>query len=276
MKKIMFAAAVAAAGLAFGIESANTVGYLSSSNPAPKSYVMVANSFQDCGETSLDLNRITTTATAGAYDTASASAPMLKIWDPAAGNGIGAYYSYFYITDAYDEKTDDDVIAWADKNGDCVANINLPLGSALWYICQAETGKAVTFSGEVSPEDDLTVSATTVGYTMVANPFPVATDLNKVQWFGVDGVTPLSPATYDTMTTSAPTIKVWDAAAGNGIGAYLTYYYISDAYDEAEDDDVTAWADKNGDVATDIIPAGQGFWLILPTGHTGVKATFTK
>ena len=27
MKKVMFAAAVAAAGLAFGIESANTVGY---------------------------------------------------------------------------------------------------------------------------------------------------------------------------------------------------------------------------------------------------------
>ena len=36
MKKIMFAAAVAAAGLAFGIESANTVGYTTKTIPAGK------------------------------------------------------------------------------------------------------------------------------------------------------------------------------------------------------------------------------------------------
>ncbi len=276
MKKMMFAFAAAAAIGAFAIESANVVGYTQTSNPAPKSYVMVANSFQDVGGTTLDLNKIATEATAGAYDTASSSAPMLKIWDPTAGNGIGAYYTYYLITDAYDEDTDDEVTAWADRNGDCAKDVTLPLGSALWYICQTETGKSVTMSGEVSPASDLTISATTPGYTMVANPFPQATDLNTVEWYAADGKTPLAPATYDTQSTAAPTIKVWDAAAGNGIGAYLTYYYISDAYDEDNDEEVTAWADRNGDVADISIPAGQGFWLILPSGHTGVKATFTK
>ena len=91
MKKLMFTAAVAAAMGAFALESANVVGYTASSNPALKSYVMVANSFKDVGETSLDLNKITTDATPATYKTRAASAPLLKIWDPTAGGGIGNY-----------------------------------------------------------------------------------------------------------------------------------------------------------------------------------------
>ena len=201
---------------------------------------------------------------------------MLKIWDPTAGNGAGNYVTYYYLTDAYDEANDEEITAWADENGDIVSGVTLPLGSAMWYICQVETGKDVTLSGEVSPEDDLTVSATTAGYTMIANPFPLATPINSVGWYGSDGTTPLAPASYSTRTTAAPQIKVWDPTAGNGAGNYSTYYFISDAYDEPADEEITAWADENGDLTTDTIPVGRGFWLILPSGHAGVKATFTK
>ena len=87
--------------------------------------------------------------------------------------------------------------------------------------------------------------------------------------------TSATPNDYDHMASSAPQILVWDPTAGNNIGAYYTYYYITDAYDGVNY--VTAWADGNGDVVTGVIaPAGQGFWLFLPSGYAGAKATFTK
>ena len=279
MKKLMFTAAVAAAGLAFGIESANTVGNAASSNPALKSYVMVANSFQDVGETSLDLHKIVTDATPATYKTRAASAPLLKIWDPTAGNGIGGYTTYYYIDDCEDpEDEDEEITAWATNKGEYPENVTLPLGSAMWYICQVETGKNVTLAGEISGESDLTVSATTAGYTMLANPFPVATDINTVTWKAADGVSALAPATYKTRTTAAPQIKVWDPTAGNGIGGYTTYYYIDDCEDpEDEDEEITAWSTNKGEYPEGAsVQAGQGFWLILPSGYTGAKATFTS
>ena len=277
MKKVMFAAALAAGMVAFGdgVES-GIVGYISQGNPALKSYVMVANSLQDPGSTTLDLNKVTTDATPCAYAARTSSAPTLKIWDPTAGNGAGNYSTFYYITDAYDEENDEEITAWANRNGDIISGISLPLGSALWYICQVEVNKNVTLAGEVSSDSDITVSASTPGYTMLSNPFPVAADLNKINWFAADGQTPLAPATYATRTTAAPTIKVWDPTAGNGAGNYITYYYINDAYDEENDEEITAWANRNGDFCEVSVAVGQGFWLILPAGHAGAKATFVN
>ena len=278
MKKVMFAAAVAAAGLAFGIESANTVGFMTQGNPALKSYVMVANSFQDVGQTSLDINKIATTATPATYKTRVASAPLLKIWDPTYGNGAGAYTTYYYIDDCEDpEDEDEEITAWATNRGEYPENVTLPLGSAMWYICQTEVNKDVTLSGEISGEDDITISATTAGYTMIANPFPVATDINKLTWYAADGTSALAPATYKTRTTAAPQIKVWDPTYGNGAGAYTTYYYINDCEDpEDEDEEITAWATNRGEYPTMTVAAGQGFWLILPSTYTGAKVKFTS
>jgi len=269
MKKLMFAAAVAAAGGLMAIESANVVGYASSSNPAAKSYVMVASSFQDVGQTSLDLNKIATTATPATYSTRVASAPLLKIWDPVKEG----YTTYYYIDDCEDpEDEDEEITAWATGKGEYPENVTLPLGSALWFISQVEANKTVTMSGEISSEDDITLSASTAGYTMFANPFPVATDLNTITWKAADGTSALTPATYKTRT-SAPQIKVWDPA----IEGYTTYYYISDCEDpEDEDEEITAWATAKGEYPSTPIAAGQGFWLVLPSGYAGAKAKFTS
>ena len=48
MKKVMFAAAVAAAGLAFGIESANTVGYATVPSISDGQYVALGVQFENC------------------------------------------------------------------------------------------------------------------------------------------------------------------------------------------------------------------------------------
>ena len=70
----------------------------------------------------------------------------------------------------------------------------------------------------------------------------------------------LTAGSYDTMNTDAPCIMIYD-----GVGGYNYYYYISDAYD-SNGDEVTAWADTNGD-ETDVTPMlGTGFWLNVPNG----------
>ena len=69
----------------------------------------------------------------------------------------------------------------------------------------------------------------------------------------------LSAGVYDTMTTEAPCIMIY-----NGVG-YDYYFYISDAFD-AEGNEVTAWADPNGDVIDDSKSLGTGFWLRIPEG----------
>lgn len=231
---------------------------------------MVANSFQDVGETTLDLNKIATTATPATYKTRVASAPLFKIWNPVSGT----YTTYYYIDDCEDpEDEDEEITAWATATGEYPENVTLPLGSSMWYICQTEANKSVTFSGEISGEDDITVPATTSGYTMIANPFPVPTDLNKITWYAADGTTALAPATYKTRTTAAPQIKVWNPASG----IYTTYYYINDCEDpEDEDEEITAWSTGTGEYPTTTIAAGQGFWLILPSGYAGAKMKFTS
>ena len=56
MKKLMFAAAVAAAGLAFGIESANTVGYTTTT--AREGYTLFVPAFDNIGSEGLDIQKI--------------------------------------------------------------------------------------------------------------------------------------------------------------------------------------------------------------------------
>ena len=65
----------------------------------------------------------------------------------------------------------------------------------------------------------------------------------------------LTAGVYDTMTTDAPCIMIY-----NGVG-YDYYFYISDAYD-SDGNEVTGWADPNGDIVTsDVAEPGVGFWL---------------
>ena len=64
----------------------------------------------------------------------------------------------------------------------------------------------------------------------------------------------LTAGSFSTMTTDAPEIMFY-----NGVG-YDHYYYITDAYD-AGGNEVTAWADSNGDASTGAIAiCGQAFW----------------
>ena len=235
------------------MESANTVGYSTQDVTGGKLYC-VGWQFGDVGASGdvASIAKLATSGiTAGVYDTMATDAPCMMFY-----NGVGYDY-YYYISDAYDAGGNE-VTAWSDPGGD-EAVAQKALGTGCWL--RIPDGKAtagsITASGEVSEADTSTISIAN-GLTLACNPFPVALNMSKVTTSG------LTAGAYDTMSTDAPCIMVY-----NGVG-YNYYYYISDAYD-AGGNEVTAWADPGGDALTgDIAAAGEAFWV-----RSGSASTLT-
>ena len=255
MKKLMFAAAVAAGLVAFGegIESANTVGYTTKTLSANSWFIANAQ-FETTGSTAATTtlnDLLATSATAGEYDTMEANAPQLQVL-----NSVGGYDLYYYISDAYDAGGNT-VEGWADGGGD-LASFDLGIGIGFWY--KAVSAATLTFSGQINDSSTFTTSVTANQFKIIGNPFPIALDLTKM-------TTSLTPGEYDTMEANAPQLQVL-----NALGGYDLYYYISDAYD-AGGNPTTGWSDGGGDLVTSPIEVGAGFWIKAPANGT---VTFTK
>ena len=110
-------------------------------------------------------------------------------------------------------------------------------------------------------------SASIVGYanskTITANTFSLGT--TPFAAVGKDVVdvqnmmtTTAAPSTYSKRNLEAPMLQVWDGAG------YKYYYYLTDAYVEETDDEVTGWANTAGDYATASIAPGTGYWYKTP------------
>ena len=258
MKKLMFAAAVAAAGGLMAIESANVVGYNTQSIQGGKMNC-VSFQFADLtasGDLASLANLSTSGLTPGVYNTMETDAPCIMIYD-----GAGGYNYYYYISDAYDAGGNE-VTAWANFSGD-VADDTVTLGTGFWLRIPAgscSTG-TLTDAGGVSMADTATIGIAN-GLTLAGNPFPMGFDFSKVTTTGI------TPGAYNTMETDAPCIMIYD-----GAGGYNYYYYISDAYD-AGGNEVTGWANFSGDEETGTVAgAGTGFWV---RSSTAGSLTFAK
>ena len=213
--------------------------------------------FQDVGATdgAASIAKLTSTGLkAGSYDTMNKEAPSIQIY-----NGR-AYDFYFYISDAYDADGNE-VTAWADTNGD-ETDVAEFVGTGFWLKVpegSCSTGTLIQ-SGEVKNTNVATINIA-AGLTLAGNPFPTPFDMSKVITEG------LEPGIYDTMNKEAPSIQIYNGRA------YDFYFYISDAYD-ADGNEVTAWADTNGDAITGVIAqTGEAFWVKSTTEGT---LTFTK
>ena len=139
MKKLMFAAAVAAGLVAFGdgIESANTVGY-SSTAVAANTWYMAGVQFTDTATgTGISLQDFVKGDFEAKvfWDDEIAIAPQVQIY------GASGYTAYYYFNDAADGA--DEVTAWANGDGDAV-DVSIPVGGALWF--KASDASTVTFT----------------------------------------------------------------------------------------------------------------------------------
>ena len=244
--------------LADGITSANTVGYSGQSVVADQFY-MVAVQFSDVGAADVAgfNNFFSTTCAPGEYgdgsDFSFGNAPQIQVLNPS---GIG-YTKYYYISDAYD--SNDNPVSgncWADDGGYIATAADaLALSKGFWFKA-AENG-TINCAGQVSNTSEIDNSPTANQFNIVANPYPVALNLNAPTSAN------FTPGEYadgtDFSFGNAPQIQVLNPS---GIG-YTKYYYISDAYD-SNDNPVSGncWADDGGYIATGTqVPVGQSFWV---------------
>ncbi len=259
MKKIAIAALAlaAATGIALAeVTSANTVGYTTKTVNADTFY-LCGIQFEEVGNGTgaISLNDLVTMSgiEAVGFDDMYTDAAQIQVRN---GN---SYDLYYYISDAYDAEGDE-VTGWADANGD-LAEDGINIGKGFWFKAPAASinGTAsLTLKGQVSGAATGSVSFSANTFALAANPFPVATDLATITATGIQ------PSTYDNMEKNAAQIQVRNAANTG----YVAYYYISDAYDSGGDE-VTGWADANGDLAEgDAIPVGAGIWVKSPTAGT--------
>jgi hypothetical protein len=249
---------VAASALA-QVQSANTVGYTTQAIAAD-TYYLIGTQFETVGGTA---------ATIAFDDLISMSGVSACSYDDQETDGAeidvlvgGIYAPYYYINDAYDANNKNvGKDCWAYDGYECTAADAQALGSGFWLKVPAAaisgTASLKTY-GQVSAAPSLSVSFPGNNvYTLISNPFPVATGLQNVTTAGI------TACAYDDQENDGAEI---DVLVG---GIYVPYYFINDAYD-ADDKAVghDCWAFDGYECTGTQISAGEGFWIKSPSAGT--------
>ena len=280
MKKLMFTAAVAAAGGLMAIESANTVGFTTADVPKGE-FGQLAVQFEKTGGGNATVDQLfkgEITGVAADFDSnfevtseSKQQAAQIQVW-------TGSEYNYYYyFSNAWDPTLNDgeggEVAAWADGIIGEVATDTIAPGQAIWV--KATTANThIVQAGQVY-DGSYEKSCPKGEFIMIANTMPTALDLNDATQIEFAGLTAIA-ADFDSnfevtsaSKQSAAQIQVWTGSE------YVYYYYFNNAWDPSlnggEGAEVTAWADGIiGEVVIDKIPVGQGFWLKATTSATTV------
>ena len=226
---------------------------------------MVGVQLADVGSTTetADFNTfLTTTCTPGIYgdgsDGTMGNAPMIQVLQPN-----GKFYDfYYYISDADDGNGNYTATGWVDNLGfNITESAAQALSKGFWF--KSATAGTLTCAGQVSTLNSFVRDVPAGQFEIVANPYPVALNLNDPTTSG------FTPGTYgdgsDGTMNNAPMIQVLQA---NG-KFYDFYYYINDADDGAGNYTATEWVDNLGfNITGTQVPAGQAFWIKSDTAGT--------
>ena len=223
------------------MESSNVVGYTTVQVPADTWY-MAGVQFTDVGTgTRISLQDFLKGDFEAKlfWEDEAPIAPFVQIL------GSDGYEPYYYFADAADGE--EEITAWADINGDAT-DLTLTPGQALWFK-NPTAACSVTFAGQVLEAGTKSIACAAGTWNMIANPYPEVLELNssKISW-------QVSPKLFwEDEAPIAPLIQVL------GSEGYEPYYYFADAADG--ENEVTAWADINGDKANVAIPVGGAVWF---------------
>ena len=213
MKGTIFTMAAIAAGVCCAdVTSANIVGYANSKTITANTFSLGTTPFAAVGSDVVKVqDMMTTTGAPSTYMKRNIEAPMLQVWDGAG------YKFYYYLTDAYVEETDEEVLGWANGSGD-YTDAEIAPGTGYWYkVPTAASG--FTLPGQVLGATSVTKDVFSSKFNLIGNPYPIALDFNKVK-------TTVPAQAYKDRNTKALMLQVWDGAG------YKFYYRLSDAYVE--------------------------------------------
>ena len=238
MKKLMFAAAVAAGLVAFGdgIESANTVGYNTGTSGADNNFITVP--YNAIGYNTADIQQIGISD--GGAGTIGWGTENFSIWEgvPTVVEGSG----FFYYDPSMDVTGTATTYYWGDDSG-AKANFSIAPGQGVVVNCASDL--SFTTAGDVPMT---TVSFTTVSdNNFTGNPFPQAIDIQAIS---------ISDGGAGTIGWGTENFSIWEGVPTVVEGSGFFYY------DPSMDVTGTAttyyWGDDSGAKATYAIPAGQG------------------
>ena len=258
MKKLAMIAAVAVAGSVFadsGIESANIVGYVTSPTITANKVSLGTMPFSSAGSELVKIqDLVAPNAEPCQFKNRATQAVQLQVW-----NG-SAYTVYYYVSDAYDEESDEELTGWANNKGDLVNDEYAP-GTGYWYKYPVSDSTYV-LPGQVVSQDSVTKNVYATKLNLVGNPYPMSLSLSKIS-------TSVTAPAFKNRATQAVQLQIWNGSA------YNLYYYVSDAYDEESDEELTGWANNKGDyVDATGLDATFGLWAKSPAADGTI--TFSK
>ena len=257
MKKLMIAASAAlcaAVSFGVGIESANIVGYQTTSSPAAGKYVALAVQFENIGETiQIPIADLLTVADAKGANAIAATADQIWLWDTTAGDWV----KYFYRVNR------GTVVGWCKSGAQAVTTDTIGAGVTFFFY-RGNSGSVTTITtrGQIKPfEATPTYSIEPAKYTFMAYPWPVALPIDGLQKYCSNA------KGANAIAATADQVWLWDTTAGD----WVKYFY------RVNRGTVIGWC-KSGEqtATTDTIPAGEGFFFYHGNaGVTGDTVTFT-
>ena len=259
------------------------------------SYNMLAIQFQDPASIveSGDITKAITTDLPALdygtdYDFPDFPKIMIKTSDTSADYGK----NFFYYTDSQYEETSPGVFeelpaGWYDGAEEPpTADDLIALGRGFWLVIPNDEELypndkyTMNFAGQVAAmTKPISVPVVNNGYIMMANPFPVALDFNKMITPSA-GVPALDYGTdYDFPDFPKIMIKTSDTSADYAVNFF---YYTDSQYEETSPGVFevlpAGWYDGSEEPPTedDFVQPGNSFWVVIPDGClSDDKQTFT-
>jgi len=255
MKKLMIAA-VATAGLAaFGIESANTVGYYASDANFRAGNTMYTPMFAGIGDAQYSIQDIQPVGTKVPDGSSSANAITLQKLT-ATGGADGATYWWM---DYDDEDEEEYELGWKRPGVFTDATITFKTGEAFWMKMPTTAACTLQFNGEVRKGN--TYILLRQGNTAVGNPTPVTINVSDIRPVGEN--IPDGSAANKAITLQKLT------ATGGADGA--TYWWID--YDDEDEEEYEYGWKRPGVFSTCAytLAPGEGIWVKCPNNTTSLQ-----
>ena len=197
----------------------------------------------------------------------------LQKWTPGTG-----YTSYEWTGEGVAEAWDWEGIdnKWLTSGSEEIATVDVSKGEGFWlWLDPAEVSESITItvSGQVPSDGTVTVPLV-AGYNLIANPFPVAIDIQNLEFSNLP--------TIDVNTESGmgyARLQTWTPGTG-----YTSYEWTGEGIAEAWDWEGidNKWLTSGSEAVAEnvMIPAGASFWLWLdpqtPNLSANVSVTFTN
>ena len=257
MKKLMFAAAVAAGLVAIGdgIESNNTVGYYESESAFRTGNTMYTPMFAGVGDAEYSIQDIKPVGSV--VPDGSSSAKAITLQKLTATGGMDGYL--YYWMDYYDDDDEETYYGWRRPGSGALALITFKAGEAFWLKMPTTANCTLQFNGEVRKGNSYILLRQ--GNTAVGNPLPVT--------INVTDIVPVGDNIPDG-SSSTKAITLQKLTATGGMDGNL--YYWMDYYDDDDEETYYGWRRPgSGTLCNMTLAPGEGVWVKCPNATTSLQ-----